>query len=258
MKKSWLYIIVVLLFLSCRYDKKTEPDPYSYTDLPEVNLAILKFPDSVYLDKVVACQHRYSINKYVNNDSTSLFLYQTSLWEELISFAHQKMALEGSSPYIPLTDGYYLIDWKWMEFYPLCSHLTFNTYEDEFLWVMKTHRAYSFFTDKAWKDLTNIADTFDISQCSANLEGVQVMSVPFRKLDLLYNENKHNAGRIFYTDEYSIYWVRRQYDKYDKTESGEGSSYLALIHQYDSMQSVNQQRLIEIINNGEIEKIAWK
>ena len=108
-----------------------------------------------------------------------------------------------------------------------------------------------------WSALTNITDTFNINQCIRNFEGVEVIAISFRALDNYYHQDQ---GTEFYQAGLTIEQAFFHYVNYDcKGITGE-KSLQSYINFCDSIQSVNQKRLIELLNTNQLKSggYQWK
>ena len=257
MKNHFLvYIIFALILVSCKQDTNNPVSPINVSG-PDVCMLIVKYPNADYLNYVVASPHiedfRYEQTPiYMNNDSTSLYLYRPYTSEILLRFVEQEKLLAGTSPYVPLTNDYYLIDWKWQRFYPL-SYYGEDLFSFQYPNYIRRYLPYTFLTGIKWEDLVSVADTFQLSQCSTNLEGTEVVAVTYHAVDKLYNEEK---GDNFYLMGCYIYKAF-SYDETDSTMTTYQVNH-DYIHYCDSLQRVYQQRLIEVINNGQLLKIGFQ
>ena len=260
MKKTLLYLFLLSnLCISC----SSESEPNTAEAIPgEAKWILLKFSNTADANFVAVAQKisDYDFQKecfvYADNDSVSLYLYRTKMQEKFISFMHEQLPLEGSSPYIPLTDGYYLIDWKWYEFYPLTAYCHgMSTYQ--VVPELQLFLTHTFLTNLKWSDLTDLTDTFNISQCSKNLDGLEVIAVSYQALDSYYHENKEPE---FYMSGLTIEQACSHYENYDCKGITSDKSLQSYINFCDSVQSVNQKRLIELLNNNKLNPggYQWK
>ena len=242
MKNHFLiYIIFALILASC---KQSEP-MYSVhggpCDLPETAILVLKYPQQEMLNYVMATQ--------LKNDSTSLCLSYGDFYPaKYASALRQAIPLEGTKPYIPLTNDYYMIDWKWYFFFPL-THYEDESYPFELPCIIQ-HLICprSCFLNIKWQDLEDITDTFDMSMKLADLELSELIVVPYHTLDKLYQEEKECEYYYWNLTTASLAHWR---DTLNETD-------YAHIHSCDSFQTVCQQRLIEVINNGQLLNIGYK
>lgn len=199
--------------------------------------------------KYVYCENS---GLYFNNITDGLHLTD-------ISYVDSVLHLAGTSPYIPLTNGYFLIDWKWQQFMPLwaCSDSWENAYHNPYAEHICNH---IFMTDVHWTDLTDITTKYETSKYTQHIKGIELVRVDYYTLDAIYNDVKENDPYVCYN--YSLYCDglsilnMGMYLKYGDCASI-GRTYLTYIAYCDSLQDVYQQRLIEIINNGKLKEVGF-
>ena len=169
------------------------------------------------------------------------------------------MHITGTSPYIPLTDGYYLIDWKWHQLYPLSAIAnTFpNAYHDHFDEHIRNH---CFITDLDWKNTTDLTEEYKGTQTMQSVKGVEILRIWTLELACFNGEIYTGPyvwcyGGPYYEDGLSITSAYAYHISGDCSHSGK--THHTYIDICDSLQSVYQQWLIEIINNGQLKEIGY-
>lgn len=219
-------------------------------------MVLVKFYNPRQEEKVIV-QHpikEWNTNgyyEYYENSGLRLGESKELSWDSVLHIV-------GTSPYIPLTDGYYLIDWKWQEYMPLwaCSDSWENAYHDPYAEHIKGH---IFMTDINWTDLSNLYIQLDNSKYTQHVKGVEVIRVDYYTFDQFYNDIHENfpesCWTYLYCDGFSVYEVGMLMKYGDCTSNGR--TYLDYIHDCDSLQDVYRQRLIEVINNGQLHEIAF-
>ena len=254
-----LFAACFALFTAC--EKEKEDYPFGGPPCPPTYMLILKYPNPDDFSHVVATQHLARNS----NDSTSLYLYAfTDLnVRRYIDFMQSEMPIEGTSPNIPLTNGYYLIDWKWMLFFPLTTNF-YALHPCEIPFEIKYLLPHSFVLDTTWSEVKDLATVYHVDQSKHNLEGTEYYAVTCEDLDRLYRENNSRhpepyGGITFYYGGFSVIYMHGLYENHFNNDPAGGSAFIqSYVHFCDSLQAVYQKHLIEIIQNGKINTIGYK
>ena len=267
MKSASFFLILLLsfLFLSCEKSKyNPEYDPPFADWGPPSFVTIVKFSNNEHANKVILQnpikEYDEDNNRYVyyNNLYLNIRLGSYS-WNgvstSLANWADEEMQIAGSSPYIPLTDGYYLIDWKWHQLHPISARsIRFDLYENHIY-------RHCFITDIDWHDLQNLTDGYDASLYTQNVCSLEIIRVQLFYLHRFYHDVKRPCPYLCYG--YDLYHfegmcLENVYAYYKKGDcSDSGKTYLTYIAYCDSLQSIDQQRLIELIKNGKIKDLCY-
>ena len=178
----------------------------------------------------------------------------------LIEWAEQEMHIAGTSPYIPLIDGYYLIDWKWHQLLPLSSLANEawpNAYHNYFAEHILNH---AFMTDMEWTDVKDLTKGYSDSLNTQPVKGIELIRVWPKALASMYNDVDSDTYlcwnmSIYYCDGMCFDNAYAYYKYGDCTNSGK--TYHTYLAYCDSLQSVYQQRLKELINNGKLKDIGF-
>ena len=237
------------------------PGPYAY-------LTIVKFYNEGQEKKVIV-QHpikKYNgiDGKYEYYENTDLYLNilpKQYTWENgcgldptLVNWADEEMGIAGTSPYISLTDGYYLIDWKWHQLFPVSALTDDNRQLSEHI------RNHVFMTDMDWNNLNTLTDRFDASRYTQHLKGIEIIRVWAKELTCLFNDTKNDPYvcwnmSIYYNNGMCYENAHMYYQYGDCAQSGKThQTYVAFC---DSLQSVYKNYLIELINNGQLKTIGY-
>lgn len=225
-------------------------------------LVVVQFATPDQKDKVIV-QHpidRYDgiWGQYLYKENAGLSLnlsYYSSM--STAEFMEQFTHITGKSPYIYLTDDFYLIDWKWQCFHPLSSIASYSTNNAYHKPMEEQIRDHSFTTDIDWMDLTDLTQTWSNAQFRSHVQVNDVWSVGLEYIDAMYDEMKTDYRYICYTGPDGIYWdglsagIAYQYYLNDSVYfchyPGEYLSYIAYC---DSVQDVYAEHLIDMINQG--------
>ena len=265
--KSARYFLLLLLSFICLSCEKSKYNPESggyYAVGPTYCLTIVKFLNNEHANKVILQNPIKEYNSidglYEYFENSDLYLNialrndlnsYCGLGISLVNWADEQMQISGSSPYIPLTDGYYLVDWKWHQLHPISSRIqsrpkNFNNHFSK----------HCFLTDIDWQDVQNLTDGYSSSLYTQNVYGlVEIIRVYLTELDRYYNDVKRIHpyscyGGIYYNDGMCFEDAWMYYEYGDCSHSGK--THLTYIAYCDSLQTVYQQRLIELIDNGKL------
>ena len=179
----------------------------------------------------------------------------------LANWADEKMHITGTSPYIQLAKGYYLIDWKWHQLCPLSAIAghwgTVDERHNHFVELLHDH---VFLTDIDWKELQNFSIAYSDSIYTQHIKGIEIIRVWAMELTCLYNEELKDPyacwNYLLYYGEGMCFENMLAYEKNgDCTHSGKTCQ--SYINYCDSLQNIYQQRLIELINNGQFKKVGY-
>lgn len=231
-------------------------------------LTIVKFYNPGQEKKIIV---QHPIKKYNGLDGEFEYYENTDLylnilprqysWDNgcgldpaLANWADEEMHIAGTTPYISLTDGYYLIDWKWHQLFPV-SALT-----DDNRQLSKHIRNHVFMTDIDWHNLTILTEGFDASHYTQHLKGIEIIRVWSQELACLFNDTHKDPYvcwnmSIYYENGMCFENAYMYYQYGDCAQSGKTHrTYMAFC---DSLQSVYRNYLIELINNGQLKTIGY-
>lgn len=266
MKKNSLFFAMSIVVFLCSSCKKNEPIQPS----PGARMVIIKFNHPEQLNKVIVQHPIKKINgtngyfEYDEKIGLSLNVlaepyvgkHNYSLKPSVVRWMEEEMLLTGSSPYIPLTDDYYMVDWKWHDLLPVSAFgdvlasAYSNPFEDHLI-------RHCFLTDINWADLKDLNATYDNS--AQSLEKVETKRILFRAIDQLYSDIKKVDPYVCWN--MSLYYnglnVKNayMYYLYGACDADSGKNYRTYINYCDSLQGVYQKRLIEIINKRQLNKV---
>lgn len=221
-------------------------------------MVIVRFATADQKDKVIVQdpidrydgiwgQFLYKIDKRL---SLNMSYYSS---KPMAEFMEEVTHITGQSPYIYLTDDFYLIDWKWQCFHPLSSIASYSSNNAYHKPMEEQIRYHSFTTDINWTDLTNLTQTWSNAQFRSHVQVNDVWSVGLQHIDAMYDEMKTDYicyGEGLYVDGLSAS-IAYQYYLNDSTYfchyPGE---YLSYISYCDSLQDVYVEHLIDMIHQG--------
>ena len=235
---------------------------------PNAYLTIVKFFNPEQEKKVIV---QHPVKKYNGLDGEFEYYENTDLyfnvlpkqytWDNgcgldptLVNWADEEMHISGTSPYIPLSKGYYLIDWKWHQLFPV------SALADDKRQLSEHIRNHVFMTDIDWNNLAVLTEGFDASRYTQHLKGIEIIHVWPQELECFFNDT-HKDPYVCWN--MSIYYsegmcLNNAYMYYRYGDcSPYGRTYHDVIHFCDSLQSVYQNHLIELINNGQFKTIGY-
>lgn len=263
----WTFIIS-LVFISCERKNQLIDSTLSENDTienqygPYALMTILKFDNTEQLDKIIV-QHQITgwddkleCAQYNEEGDLSLNFYEIS--SDVVSFVEKELPIVGTSPYIPLTDGYFMIDWKWHQFMPLSALCLQNTKA-----YLKHINEHVFAINMSWKDMNSITTEYDRTNYTQHLEGIEIKRIIFMYLDMLYEDVKPTYGNPYYScygDGIYYYNGMCANTAYDFFSNGPcpyhlNETYQGYISYCDSLQNIYQQRMIEVIETGQLSKV---
>ena len=218
--------ILLLLLTGCMFISCEKPDNGDKGDFePWMSMQLVKFTDDKYREYILA--------EHIGDNPVRMRGKTPPVVEELIV---------GTIPYsVKLPNGYWLIDWRWDSFIYRPSNILLP-----YKWETLTHWS------QTWdmpEDPLAFDDYFEDVGCVArrtidNFLGINLTVSRYSAYgDLLYNCPRL-FGRGFMSDK--------------DIPSAEREHYYECVHQQDSLHEIYTQRLIEIINNGDFEKVYNK
>lgn len=144
MKVKILFLLLSFAsFAACNGPGTNNPSSGSNpaTTLPESSVMIIKFTNPEYADNPIVSDYADYEHFVLFRGNQCSALYMNSFYgKEIWEFDFP--SLDGRSPYIPLTDGWYLVDWTW-DNYPydgktILTAVTWDTYQGEFMFDKST------------------------------------------------------------------------------------------------------------------------
>lgn len=219
--KNILFLIVAALwFVACENQNEHNDriiDPPSYRWY--MYISFVKFSDPEYLNYVVVDRDDFGDYEHMCNIRSTGRTYE--------------QFYIGSSPYIPLTDGYYIVDWKWGDFiYPPTN----------------------FLIDIKWPEVKSRSQEWEYPSIYITSKFLKTCAcITYRTIDTyLQIESPNNE------DYFMPYWM-------EGAHTAMPDSLLERITEnvryQDSLQSIYAERLIQIIKEDALGKcctILWE
>lgn len=292
--KTRLFIILLAL-VGCMACKKETPveNPLPETPIdgqpgPAGGMTIVKFADQSQLDYVIA---QHPIKKYNSlYDNSAIYFTDTVLTlnrpvdghivngnilrqDELLSwhsydsafaeFLDNELSIPKISPYVPLTDGYWLIDWRWIEFLPITA-LTYYNVENKLVSHIQEH---TFLTDTKWNELESLDQYWGREKYTNPINIAEMYRIYYEEIDKFLNQ--YDPHKYFpqlthyyyfssYADEAYAFYLK---DK-GKADGMEVVNIPWNYEQYlsfrDSLQGAYRHNLIEIIQNNQLKELSYE
>lgn len=229
--KLCILIATLLVFVDCKKngdDIVPEENTSTCGDRdPEAWLTLVKFTNDKYRDQIIA---------YKGTDSATMNWRCTypPLIEELIV---------GTSPFThQLPNGYWIMTWRWEDVYIYPTRNILLPYK----WESFTHWS------QKWPMPEDIVSFKDFI--------VEVGGVDRRTIDEHLSQNtnvKSGTEEYFFLYDYPVVHSRN-YIREDDISTDEKEWYFTYVHQQDSLHEIYVQRLIDITNKGDFEKVYKK
>lgn len=222
--KSFLCLLLMMVFYSCENSTPINLDDDGDAPAPAWSIGLVKFTDDKYSEYIIA--------EHIIGDVNLRGGSKPAVVEELIV---------GASPYtIKLPNGYWVVDWKW----PTLFYKPTN--------VLLPYK---------WESLTSWNQTWNMPEnpLSFNEYIADLGWVSRRTIDTYFSINLDvkrfsSLSNLLYETPRFLWNYLSEKDIPEQ----EKENYFGLIHQQDSLHEVYIQRLTEIINNGDFNKVYKK
>lgn len=241
MKKMILPILAILTFCSCDNNNvshnPTGPTPW---------VTIIKFTKPEYVNNLIVSDYKNFDNFILmrGNECSANYLmnFHSQNWN------HRFPSLEDRTPYIELTDGWYLVDWTWYH-YPydgktLLTEVTWDIYNGECNFDKSVpHISKNVFQKKEIEFASFVTYLFQNGEC------------PMFDIYVDYYKDTVRANEYLYFS--SIFGHLDGFDgNYgDFLEGPEDRCLCNLTEELDDLWETIRQQLINIINNGDLDKL---
>ena len=181
---------------------------------PSMGMCIVKFTSPEYLDSVVVERD------YVSGDSCQI--------RRLGGFGTCQEFFLGHSPYIALPDGYYLVDWKWGDFFYVRSNFIINV---------------------KWTEVTDILQKWEYPTGNVNRHFFKMVGrTSYKRIDNYFGETY--GGR-----NYEV--VPLQYHTISDVPPFERRNLYKQVAIQDSLQEVYKERLSRVIEEGALDNVLY-
>ena len=284
MKTKLFLIFFALLLAGCEpkpenglenpqnQDTTLVPDTafHGVTDIaPCANMLIVRFANAEQVKHVIV---GHPIKDY-NGDGYFEYYYDCGLSlnavkdtisnmyvlsSRMVEFLLRNTTLADSSPFIPLVQDYYLVDWKWQQLCPLSSLTDFSLSNQ-----LSNHiQHHVFVTDMAWNQLDDYLQIWNDNQNIQPIDLQDFKRVPFVAIDQFFGESKDMEKDPYFRYNYCLYENGLSvpnaylYYQYGDSEASPNRTYLTYIAYCDSLQEVYKEHLIQLINHNQIDTVC--
>ena len=290
MKKLFLLIITVFVLFSCQrtisdstHDNNTEQNAPPASGAP---MMIVKFADNeqknnvivghlikgILHEEYIGYNHYYfhydeesglSLNIYNPEEEENLQMdwndptsdnqfHFFSATPAMAVFLEKEAHLREHSPYIPLADGYYLVEWRWAALLPMTAALGVcpkEVQED----IIYNH---CFTTDIPWNDLEDLTQVWDNARYPDPVCLEDMRFVEYEVIDNYYKEPKTEHPFIAFN--WTLYGAGLSasavYQYYCHRDNNQYKDFIAYC---DSLQNVYVHHLTDIIQSGNLNKVGY-
>ena len=276
--------MMAILLLACNGNDASAPEDSHNTGIvgPDATMIVLKFSDVAYQNLVMAGDrvlkrnidcgategscYDYdeesellllsAIDFNMDTDHRGAAMFEDSALAKGVDFLEQKIQLRDGLPYVPLADGYVLIDWRWVDILPISSlRQDMSNHPKDRIEHIQNH---CFLTDMEWQGVTDVRNSWDRS-LSQSVEIEELWEISYRNIDKQIDIMPQPESSVYW-DNFSLYLnglsvsVAAYYDQYipDKW-----NPYLTYCQ--DTQERIRQY-LIEMLRNNELPKIGiqWR
>ena len=272
--KSYIFVLALcmLVCVSCNNNEPAVKSPY------DVPLYIVKFGNSDYQKMVIASHaitdHTHNnfdeqagVYNYVFDNTCYKFMYYPgySTSDEY----HLMRGIAGSTPYITLSDGYLLVDWRWQDYLPVSyRYLYMNTRN-----IKYNSQNHFFFMNISWEDVTSLAQTwqsadvykpFEVKEwrtisCQSMERYLKGDKSPTAYLETLKNVEPKKEG-VNYDNQYNYVAPGSSFDEtaYYKYKDGGEKQYHQYASMADSLYTVYAKGLNELIKTNKLKTWTYE
>lgn len=205
----------------------TDYDEYQNISLDKSIVGLQLMPEPYYVEWTIGC---------FGTTSTPLS-----------KFAEQVLSICGTSPYVELCDGYYMIDWPWVDFF---SPGFRDGYPD----------LHGYLTPTRWDELDSLSTTWKPKEVKIlNLSELHCST--YKWLDIYRGTPDSDVffgpqnGSLYYRGGLRAWTAYCKYMEYPYAGI-EKWPYEKFVHYADSMTQVYKECLIEVIHNNDLNNVA--
>lgn len=164
--------------------------------------------------------------------------------DSIAIFAQEVMSLCGTTPYLALSDGYYLIDWKWYGIARPCGIYS------------KDVPKHCFLTTTRWEELTELGTTWSRQEVTKN-PFKEVVALHLGHLDMYRGEYEDSYWHVYNPSICTAYVCANDPERRDIYPEV-NRPFEEYVQYCDSMYSVYQQCLIDAIEKGDLHQFAQR
>ena len=269
MKKNFMYAVIALALASAvvcscsKKDSEPEPEPTPKPEsMVEPQLAIIKLSQEMQ-NHVFATPVVDSAIVDSKTNLTTLFygdgLVLTNPNEKntaLAKFAQSELKIVGTKPYLLLSGGYAIIDWKWWQFHPLSGEFRApRFYNSHLRMAYSTNSGLNngaianeeyYLLNSDWKNVSDLTATWKFTE-GEHLNIPEIRYIDCAKLEE-YGKYTHSVKEIL--RKYNLEDLHGLYVLF----SGDAEKGKACVAECNAMQSAYVETLKEMIDNNDLDK----
>lgn len=258
-KLFYLCISAFVIFFSSCGDTNS---PLHGDEKPEAQLSIIKISSDIQeqvfvspiVDSIFLDSKNYFITLYYGNGL--VLCNPTATDEKLMNFAQSQLKIIGTSPYIPLSNDYVIIDWRWANFHPLSGAYRRVLYSEPKASMPPGYcvgqrpivNEEYYLLPIEWKDLTDITEIWKINEGALT----NIPDIRYIALSDIEKYGNYQEGYREIRDRYNISPndLFATYNLYlqDTTKC------IAYMNEYNQLQSSYVETLKQMITNNDFEK----
>lgn len=204
-------ILTSLVLIAC----EPSPQPATYTGYPEptMYIVLVKFTEPQYVDSVV-------VEENAAGDSCQI--------RKMGGFGTCTELCVGHSPYIPLPNEYYLVDWKWGYFF---------------------YMPYTFVINVNWLDVIDTKQKWECPKGQLNISFIKdLRCCYFKSID-------EYSGESYGYRNYEIPSSLSKYHSLSDVPYDQLEYFLKQVAVQDSLQEVYKERISKIIEEGALDDL---
>ena len=281
--KFFIIALAATMLMACQPEPEPSPNPddplvpvdsnymESVSDLgPPACMMIVRFANPEQIEHVIVGHpiKKYNTNGYfeyycnqgmtlnaANVDTVPVHYVMDS---NMLQFLTENTDIAGSSPFIPLGEDYYLIDWKWQSLCPLSCIVNYCQ-----PWHLQEHvQQHIFVAPTTWPELNDYLQVWDSIEVQ-HIDLAEYKITSFEVIDRFFGEVKDYYEDPFMHYGYGIYYeglsVRVAYLYYpDGGPYPVKKSYQWYIHACDSLQEIYKNHLIQFVNHNQLDDICFQ
>lgn len=185
MKKNTFLLALPLSLLFCMSCNVNNPELKFSDDVP---LYIVKFRNTDDMKKVIASHaitdrthdnfdEQLGDYNFVFDNTCYKFMYDPGYYTD--EDFNRMRGIAGSAPYIELSEGYLLIDWRWQDYLPVSYRYLYLNMQH----IMYNSHKHFFFMNTSWEDVESLSQTWQSTDVYKPLEVDEWRTVSVQSLE---------------------------------------------------------------------------
>lgn len=241
----------------------------------DVPLFIVKFKNPDEKAKVIASHAviDWTYNNYDDPAGDYNYVFDTSCYSLINKSAYRDYQYDimrdivSISPYVELSEGYMLVDWRWQDYLPISYRKLYMNQRN----TKYNSRHHIFFMNTSWIDLDSLPQTWHKDDILKNFEIVEWKTVSCQTLERYLKGDEsptsyfealsRTSNKVDMDNKYDYVYTNHSfgetaYLKY-KFEGGE-EAYNRYAHVADSLYSVYAKGISELIRTNKLKKWTYE